>query len=482
MIREAVLAGGVETMRGMEVRPAIAPALDPDHVPAALWHRAYEAAAVAAKGPTVDLALVRPDGTCFRHTMRILPHEGGNCATNLHAVERTLKFLLWMKGAPRILLAGCDPLAVALAAIYTDAGARAFDVDLIGRRVFLEPISIRACADADLPPARDPAVALGRNLDGCRIGFDLGGSDRKCAALIDGRVVHSEEVAWDPYFQKDPHYHIDGIRDTIQRAAAHLPRVDAIGGSSAGVLVNNEPRVASLFRGVSREDFDRHIRPVFHTLRKEWNNVPFEVANDGEVTALAGSMSLNDNAVLGISMGTSVAAGWCDAEGHITTWLNELAFVPVDYRPGAPADEWSGDIGCAVQYFCQQGVARLAARAGIEYAKEMPFAERLVDVQRLMKAGDDRARRIYASIGVCFGYAIARFADFYPLRNLLILGRVTSGPGGEMILSEAARVLKAEFPSLAETVRLRTPDEKDKRHGQAIAAASLPATAGSTKF
>ncbi|MBM4155572.1 MAG: ROK family protein [Lentisphaerae bacterium] len=468
-------------MNGIEIRPAVIPDLDPDHVPAALWHRAFDAAARAAGGPRLDLALVRPDGTCFRHSMRILPHEGAHRATNLHAVERTLKFLLWMKGAPRILVAGCDALAADLAAIYRDGGARAFDVDLVGRRVFLEPITVRPCPAADLPAAKDPVVALGRHLDGCRIGFDLGGSDRKCAALIDGRVVHSEEVAWDPYFQKDPQYHIEGVRDTLRRAAAHLPRVDAIGGSSAGVFVNNEPRVASLFRGVSREDFDRHIRPLFHDLRREWHGVPFEVANDGEVTALAGSMSMNDNAVLGVSMGTSVAAGWCDAGGHITTWLNELAFVPVDYRAGAPADEWSGDVGCAVQYFCQQGVARLAAKAGIEYAKDMPFAERLVDVQRLMKAGDGRARRVYAGIGVCFGYAIARFADFYPLRNLLILGRVTSGPGGELILAEAARVLKAEFPDLAESVRLRTPDEKDKRHGQAIAAASLPSTAGSTK-
>jgi hypothetical protein len=76
---------------------------------------------------------------------------------------------------------------------------------------------------------------------------------------------------------------------------------------------------------------------------------------------------------------------------------------------------------------------------------------------------------------VCFGYAIAHYADFYELRNLLILGRVTSGEGGEIILAQAAAVLQAEFPALADKVRLRTPDEQDKRHGQAVAAASLPA-------
>ena len=29
-------------------------------------------------------------------------------------------------------------------------------------------------------------------------------------------------------------------------------------------------------------------------------------------------------------------------------------------------DEWSGDIGCGVKYFSQDGVIKLAPRAGIE--------------------------------------------------------------------------------------------------------------------
>ena len=35
--------------------------------------------------------------------------------------------------------------------------------------------------------------------------------------------------------------------------------------------------------------------------------------------------------------------------------------------------------------------------------------------------------------------------------------------------------LRAEFPALADSIKLCTPDEQDKRHGQAVAAASLPA-------
>jgi predicted NBD/HSP70 family sugar kinase len=317
-------------------------------------------------------------------------------------------------------------------------------------------------------------VALGRNLDGCRIGFDLGGSDRKAAALIDGDVVFSEEIPWDPYFQSDPQYHLDGIRDTLKRAAAHLPRVDAIGGSAAGDYINNEVRVASLFRGITDQAvYAREVRPIFRNLQEEWNGIPFVVINDGEVTALAGSMSMNANAVLGISMGTSLAAGYCTPGGHITNWINELAFAPIDFRDDAPADEWSGDLGCGVQYFSQQGVARLASAAGFAFGP-MPFPEQLVEVQKAMDAGHGGARRIYESIGICFGHTIAHYADFYEIANLLILGRVTSGAGGELILQKAAEVLHDEFPDLAAKIKLSTPDEQMKRHGQAVAAASLP--------
>ena len=372
-------------------------------------------------------------------------------------------------------MGGDAAIAEMLRAVYSPSAARKFDWDFMGSKIYGRPFEIVACPLAEVPAEKELASPLGRHLDGCRIGFDLGGSDRKCAAVIDGKVVFSEEIAWDPYFQSDPQYHYDGINDTLRRAAAHLPRVDAIGGSAAGVYVNNQVRAASLFRGVSPEDYERRIRRIFFDLQREWGGIPFEVANDGEVTALAASMSFGENRVLGISMGTSVAAGYVTASGGITPWLNELAFAPVDYRDDAPLDEWSGDHGCAVQYFCQQGVARLAPLAGLRFPAEMKFAEQLVEVQKLMAAGDERARRIYETIGVCFGYAIAHYAEFYDIGTLLILGRVTSSEGGNLILAKAGEVLRAEFADLAERIRLRTPNEEDKRHGQAVAAASLPA-------
>jgi predicted NBD/HSP70 family sugar kinase len=376
------------------------------------------------------------------------------------------------------LIVGGDPaIAEMLRGIYSPKGERKFDYEFMGAKVYGRSFEIESLTWDETPAARELSVPLGRHLDGCRIGFDLGGSDRKCAAVIDGRCVFSEEVPWDPYFQKDPQYHYDGINDTLRRAAAHLPRVDAIGGSSAGVYVRNEVRAASLFRGVSQADFEKRIRPIFSELQREWSGVPFVVANDGEVTALAGSMSLGQNSVLGISMGTSVAGGYVTPDGSITSWLNELAFSPIDYRNDAPVDEWSGDIGCAVQYFCQQGVARLAPRAGLEFPAEMKFAEQLTEVQSLMAAGDERARRIFETIGICFGYSIANWAELYDIRHLLVLGRVTTGEGGSIIVDRAQKVLQGEFPELAGRIAICMPDEKDKRLGQAVAAASLPALA-----
>lgn len=456
-----------------QVRPSCTPVLDPEFLPAVLWNAAYRSLAREMEGRReLDLALVRPDGTAFRWASPLLPEGASHDATTLRYVERVLKFLLWQKGGSRVLISGAPELVPALAAIYGPGGDRQFDSDFIGGKIFGEALSFRVVGKEELPAESAEAIALGRHLGGCRIGFDLGGSDRKCAALIDGEVVFSEEIVWDPYFQSDPGYHIEGVQDSLMRAAAHLPRVDAIGGSSAGVYVNNEVRAASLFRGVSEADFEARIRKMFFELKDRWNGIPFEVVNDGEVTALAGSMSLNENAVLGVAMGTSEAAGYVDPNGSIRPWLNELAFAPVDYRENGPLDEWSGDEGCGVQFFSQQAVARLAKVAGFEFGK-MPFPEQLVEVQTAMKAGDSRARQIYETIGTCFGYAIAHYADFYEIRNLLILGRVTSGEGGSIIIAEAEKVLATEFPALR--IKLVVPDEKTKRHGQAVAAASLAA-------
>jgi|ERR1051326_1122126 predicted NBD/HSP70 family sugar kinase len=456
------------------VAPRITPVLDPSFRPAVLANGAFRELVRSSDSPvSVGLALEQTDGNTSHFGTQILPESHSQAAGNFLYLERILKLLLWSRGGFRIHFQGPANLAAKLADHYRESPTGKFDSNIVAERMFDHPLEVVHVRE--LPPERISAAALGRHLEGCRIGFDLGGSDRKAAAVIDGKVVFSEETVWDPYFQPDPQYHFDGIMDSLKKAAAHLPRVDAIGGSAAGIYLNNRVKVASLFRGVPPDVFNSRVRDMFLEIRKTWNNVPFQVMNDGEVTALAGSMSLGKNRILGISFGTSTAGGYIDAQGHITSWINELAFAPLDYNPDAPRDEWSGDYGCNVQYFSQQCVGRLLAPSGIEVDAKLGLPEKLKQVQKLMEQGDARAREIYETIGTYFGYAVAHLADFYDLQNVLILGRVTSGPGGDVIIAGAKEVLKAEFPELAEKIAFYIPDEKQKRHGQAVAAASLPA-------
>ena len=455
------------------VTPQLIPPLDPAFRPAALAHRAFRAAAQRNPVP-VRLALERADGGVSVFDSAVAEANQPESVGNFSFIERLLKFLLWSRGGHRIHFSGPADVGQRLQTHFRDTATGQFDARLMGGKVYERPFEVTLMAPAEVPPARESSAPLGRHWNGCRIGFDLGASDRKVAAVVEGKTVFSDETVWDPRSHSDPQWHFDQIMDSLRRAAAHLPRVDAIGGSSAGVIVNNRVQVASLFRGVPEDLFNARVRPLFLELRRAWNNIPFEVVNDGEVTALAGAMSIGDSAVLGIAMGSSLAAGYVTPDGNITNWLNELAFAPIAYEPDAPADEWSGDRGCGVQYFSQQGVARLIPKAGITLDPALPLPERLVEVQRLMTRGDERAARIYQTIGTCFGYAVAHYAEFYDIRHLLTLGRVTTGQGGQIILDQARRVLAEEFPELAPKISFHMPDEKERRHGQAMAAASLP--------
>ena len=385
--------------------------------------------------------------------------------------ERLVKSLLWIAGGNRIVVAGSDAVAALLAHIYAPDGERAFDFASM-TKIYEAPLTVESVPYCDAPADCEPQNGLGRHFEGCRVGFDLGASDRKCAAVQDGRVVFSEEVAWDPSKQADPAWHRAGINDSIRRAAAHLPRVDAIGGSAAGVYINNRVRMASLFRSVPQDRFEPEAAPVFEFVRKDWNGVPFAVVNDGEAAALAASIQLGRNGILGASFGSSMAGGYVNGAGCITGRLNELAFVPVDYSASAPRDEWSGDYGCGVNYFSQQGAARLAMAAGLDFPRNMPLPQVLLEIQALAEKGDARALNVFRSIGTAFGYTVAGFCEFYPLiHTAVIMGRVTSGVGGDLICREANRVLAEVFPELKTTVSV--PDDSLRRHGQAVAAATL---------
>lgn len=454
------------------LQPAFIPPLDPEFKPPALIHRALRDAAAAAGPVPLILGLERPDGTCSRYATVLLPPEHPHAGANFTLAERLAKFLLWQKGGYRLHVGGPADIGAYLQHCYAPDGPRAFDCDFM-QRIYERPFEVRCCRPEEVPPERESGKAIGRHLEGCRIGFDLGASDRKVSAVINGETVYSEEVIWEPRKHADPDYHYRELLAAVRAAAAHLPRVDAIGGSSAGVIVNNRPMIASLFRSVPPERY-AEIHTLFLRLGAELG-VPIEVANDGDVTALAGAMSLEDHGVLGIALGSSEASGYVNLEGNITGWLNELAFAPVDYNPDAPIEEWSGDRGVGASYFSQQAVFRLAPRAGLTIPQTLTDAEKLKVAQAALEAGHQGAVDLWRSIGIYMGYTLAHYADFYTIKHVLILGRCTSGSGGTLILEGARAVLATEFPELAARLQLHLPDEKTRRVGQAIAAASLPA-------
>ena len=463
---------------GIQIEPAIVPPLDPGFVPASLFTREYRKLLSASGSAELCIALERGDGEISAFKSCALPLSAGHREATLLYAERLVKFLLWQHGGWRVYVGGPAEIGRNIQVIYSPAGVRQFDAEFMGA-IYEHPFQIVITDARAVPESRECAIPPGRHLDGCRVGFDLGASDRKASAVMDGQAVFSEEIVWDPRNASDPDYHYRGVMDSIRRAAAHLPRLDAVGGSAAGVYAGNRVRAGSLYRGVSQKDFAEKIAPIFLRIRDELG-VPLEIANDGEVTALAGSMSLGENPVLGIALGSSQAAGYVNGEGNITGWLNELAFAPVDYRADGPRDDWSGDC-CGVQYYSQQAACRLASAAGMRFPEKMGLAERLVVLQEKMDAGDPLAAKVYESIGVYVGYGLAHYADFYELKHVLILGRVTTGAGGEIIAAQAREVLRREFPELVASISLALPDEKNRRVGQAIAAASLPVISGEKK-
>lgn len=458
------------------LRPAVVAPLDKSFVPASLFHREFRRSAQAVGATELRIAVERADGAVSTHTTSVFPEGSSRFAENSFYVERIVKFLLWQRGGWKITIGGPRKVGEYIQSTYSPNGARAFDHEFMSR-VYEHPLTIVVTVPEDVPAMKEESIPLGRHLEGCRVGFDLGASDRKASAVIDGKVIFSEEIPWDPRNAKDPDYHYRGVMDSIRRAASKLPRLNAVGGSAAGVYIANRVRVGSLYRGVSQKDFDEKIAGLFLRIRAELA-VPLEIVNDGEVTALGGSMSIGKNPVLGIALGSSQAAGYVNAQGNITGWLNELAFAPIDYSRDAPADEWSRDVGCGVQYFSQVAANRVATSGGMRFDRAMGLPERLVVLQEKMEAGDDLARQVYETLGTYLGYGVAHYAEFYELKQVLILGRVTSGPGGEVMLERARKVLENDFPEIAPNVALALPDESNRRVGQSIAAASLPALAG----
>ena len=400
------------------------PELDPGFIPFGVWADAYR------KGAEKPLAIAVERDKGHVSVRRTCIHGTPDMAeADYRYVERYVKFLLWSIGGFRVYICGNDPIAARLAKDYAVDGARAFDFDFF-HKLYKRDLEVIALPLDKCPEPNEAPVPIGGHMDGCRIGFDAGGSDRKVSAVIDGKCVYSEEVVWHPKTQADPTYHYNEIVEAFRTAASKMPRVDAIGVSSAGTFIGNAPMIASLFIKVPRSRWDE-VETIYDRAGAAIGDVPVVVANDGDVTALAGAMSMDVGSIMGIAMGTSEAVGYVDADKNVLGWISEL-------------DE------------------------------NLTPAEKLKVVQGLMEQDDPRAQKVFADIGKYLGYTVVEYSHFYDIHYLMVLGRVMSGKGGEAILANCQQVLNDEYPELAKAIRVMLPDEKTRRVGQSVAAASLP--------
>ncbi len=436
--------------------------------------------AVKASGKSVEVTLVAERSGGYNYVYKYEAFADGiNDALNFRVAERLAKTILWVVGGFKISVAGSKAIYEYLKKAYTAEGLRAFDVEFMSG-VYERPFDVVWLENDEIPEQKNASIRVGGYLDGCRIGFDAGGSDRKVSAVVNGEVVYSEEVVWNPKITSDPTYHYEEILTAMKTAASKMPTVDAIGVSSAGVYVDNKIMVASLFLKVDKAQHGDYVKNMYINVAKEMSaiygkEIPLEVANDGDVTALAGAIDLNDNGVLGIAMGTSEAVGYINLNGGINGWLSELAFAPVDFNEGAMQDEWSGDFGVGCKYFSQDAVIKLAEAGGHVFAEGLTPAQKLKEVQKMMDEGSPLAAQIYEDIGIYLAHTIPFYAKFYDIKHMLLLGRVMGGKGGDIILDTCKKVLAEEYPEFA-GLDIGLPDETNRRVGQSIAAASLPAT------
>ena len=348
-----------------------------------------------AKPEVVAIAWEREDGYVFRYDVQLPKNIHSSVRPGvIHLVERCVKFVLWAAGGWKLYLSGPDWIVKPIAKDYSAKGSRKFDYNFY-RDLYGKPFEVVILPLKKMPETYEREVIVKNNTNGNRIGFDLGASDFKISALKSGKVVFSKEFPWDPRNQADPEYHYTKLSEGLEAAAKALGgKVDAIGGSSAGTFVGKKLGVASLIRGVKEKNPSKYelAQNIFARVEDEWK-CPFEVFNDGDVTALAGVIVTKKAGILGVAMGSSEAVGYINQKGALTGRISELAFAPVDLNPNAPKDEWSGDAGVGAMYFSQQAVNHLACKFGFKFPKSMKLPERLKVVQAAMEKHDTKRSR-----------------------------------------------------------------------------------------
>jgi len=465
--------------------------LDPNFSPVVLAKRQYMQA-IAGCTDKVEWALPRADG-CANGSLLVFPEGHADLDASIYLAGVMIQELIWQRSGSELLLAGPKSICESLARAYSPGGMYEYEAltmpNVCGTPSV--PFGVRIVSSAELPPNQDNPQSCGKDASGCRLAFDLGKSDIKVVAVKDNEVLYSKETEWD-VTAVDPQYHYDAILAAMKLGKDALPKIDAIGGSATGtVSANNEATWCDIFPNVPPDVYKEKVVDIFKRLANELaGDVPLKVINDGEVTALAAYQKIQKGNIMGISMGSSEGAGYSNAEGNLMGWINELCYVRLDMNPMAPSDPWTrgAHSGMSHMYLGQRGATKLAAAGGIQGPEEQMYphpamctikhehhAQCLKLIQEAMKdpATEPQCRLIYETVGVYLGYALAQYCEYYKIDHVMILGRVSKGAGGDIVLAKANEVLQTEFPELP-PIQFHTADDHFKAVGQCIAAAALP--------
>mmetsp|Transcript_114400 Transcript_114400/g.318199 ORF Transcript_114400/g.318199 Transcript_114400/m.318199 type:complete len:488 (+) Transcript_114400:3-1466(+) len=484
-----------QAMRLLLVKPKVEAPLDPGFRPVILGKKAY---LEAAKDCTekVTWALIRSDGV-GRYTLPVFDEKDKNYKASGYLACVLIQEMIWQRSASGMKLFGPARICKAIKAAFSIGGAYEFEAKSMPHVCGTPdaPFEVEIVKTLEeLPEGKDTPQVCGKDASGCRLAFDLGKSDIKTVAVKDNEVLYSKETEWD-VTAEDPEYHYNAIMDAMKLAKEALPKVDAIGGSATGTISpDNEATWCDIFPNVKPDVYKEKVVDIFKRIAKDLaGDVPLKVINDGEVTALAAVQKIKHGNVMGISMGSSEGAGYANKDGNLMGWISELCYVKLDLNPKAPTDPWSkgSHRGLSHLYLGQRGATKLSAKGGVDVPDNYKFphpdmctikhehhAQCLKMIQKAMADPEKEAevRKIYETCGVYLGYALAQYSEFYSIDHVMILGRVSKGAGGDIMLETAKKVLKEEFPQYAH-IEFHTADDHFKGVGQCIAAAALPTIA-----
>jgi len=477
------------------VSPKVKAPLDPGFAPVVLAKREYRNAAKDC-ADTLHFALPRACG-CARGELKVFPEDDERYQATVILAGIMIQESIWRCGASSLQLAGPASLCQTLKTAYSKGGTYEFEADVMPKangtpdKVFEVTV---VAGPADLPAEKDTPQVCGKSAGGNRLAFDLGKSDIKTVAIKDGEVLDSAETEWD-VTNADPQYHFDAIvaamKKTIANAEAKgFGKIEAVGGSATGtVSANNEATWCDIFPNVPQDVYKEKVVDIFKRIAKEVaGDVPLKVINDGEVTALAAFQRINKGNVMGISMGSSEGGGYANVDGNLMGWINELCYIKLDMNPEAPDDPWTKGAhrGLSHMYLGQRGATKNAYKIcevpdNYKYPhpdmctiKHEDHAQCLKLIQKAMVDTPEKATDLYRTCGVYLGYGLAQYCEqHYKIDHVMILGRVSKGAGGDIMLKVAAEVLETEFPELPK-ITFHTADDHFKAVGQCIAAAALP--------